>query len=333
MSIRVGTRASALAVAQTRMTADRMAQAAGVPVELVRIESDGDRMRGSLASLGGTGVFVSALRDALLAGRCDAIVHSLKDLPTAPVEGLVLGAVPEREDPRDALCAREGATLATLPRGARVGTGSPRRRAALLAARPDLEIVDIRGNIDTRLGRVSAGSSSPLDAIVLALSGLRRLGRTDAVTEVLDFGVSPHAPGQGALAIEVRAEEPSDELRAALAAVEHTATRAAITAERALLAVLEAGCAAPIGATAAVEGGSVVARGVVFAVDGSASLSREVAEPIGNGSVAGARHLADPQYGGRELPVVEAAFRCGSLLADALLGAGAAQLAPLGATS
>ncbi|ROS28514.1 hydroxymethylbilane synthase [Rathayibacter sp. PhB127] len=333
MSIRVGTRASALAVAQTRMTADLMAQAAGVPVELVRIESDGDRMRGSLASLGGTGVFVSALRDALLAGRCDAIVHSLKDLPTAPVEGLVLGAVPEREDPRDALCARDGATLATLPRGARVGTGSPRRRAALLAARPDLEIVDIRGNIDTRLGRVAAGSSSPLDAIVLALSGLRRLGRTDAVTEVLDFGVSPHAPGQGALAIEVRDEEPSDELRAALAAVEHTPTRAAITAERALLAVLEAGCAAPIGASATVEGGRVVTRGVVFAVDGSASLSREVAEPIDNGSVDGPRHLAVSQYGGRELPVVEAAFRCGSLLADALLGAGAAQLAPLGASS
>ncbi|QHC59925.1 hydroxymethylbilane synthase [Rathayibacter sp. VKM Ac-2760] len=333
MSIRVGTRASALAVAQTRMTADLMARAAGVPVELMRIESDGDRMRGSLASLGGTGVFVSALRDALLAGRCDAIVHSLKDLPTAPVEGLVLGAVPEREDPRDALCARDGATLATLPQGARVGTGSPRRKAALLAARPDLEIVDIRGNIDTRLGRVAAGSSSPLDAIVLALSGLRRLGRTDAVTEVLDFGVSPHAPGQGALAIEVRDEEPTDELRAALAAVEHAPTRAAITAERALLAVLEAGCAAPIGASAAIEGGSVVLRGVVFAADGSASLSREVAEPIDNGSVGGVRHSSDSQYGGRELPVVEAAFRCGSLLADALLGAGAARLAPLGAPS
>jgi hydroxymethylbilane synthase len=333
VSIRVGTRASALAVAQTRMTADLMSAAAGVPVELVRIESDGDRMRGSLASLGGTGVFVSALRDALLAGRCDAIVHSLKDLPTAAVEGLLLGAVPEREDPRDALCARDGLTLATLPVGARVGTGSPRRRAALLAARPDLEIVDIRGNIDTRLRRVLPGSDSPLDAIVLALSGLRRLGRVDAITEVLGFDVSPHAPGQGALAIEVRDEEPSEELRAALAAVEHVPTRAAITAERSLLASLEAGCAAPIGASAVVEEDRVVLHGVVFAVDGTASLAREVAEPVDNGSVGGGRHRADPQYGGRELPVVEAAFRCGSLLADALLGAGAAELAPLGAPS
>ncbi|WP_308202068.1 hydroxymethylbilane synthase [Rathayibacter rubneri] len=333
MSIRVGTRASALAVAQTRMTAGRMAAAAGVPVELVRIESDGDRMTGSLASLGGTGVFVSALRDALLAGRCDAIVHSLKDLPTAPVEGLVLGAVPEREDPRDALCARDGRTLATLPAGARVGTGSPRRRAALLAARPDLEIVDIRGNIDTRLRRVTEEGDSALDAIVLAVSGLSRLGRTEAITELLDFDVSPHAPGQGALAIEVRDEEPSDELRAALAAVEHTPTRAAITAERSLLAALEAGCAAPIGATASTAGDEVVLRGVVFATDGSASLVREVRERVGNGSIGGGRHSADPQYGGRELPVVEAAFHCGSLLADALLGAGAADLAPLGAPS
>ncbi|SMH29294.1 hydroxymethylbilane synthase [Rathayibacter oskolensis] len=333
MSIRVGTRASALAVAQTRMTADRMAAAAGVPVELVRIESDGDRMRGSLASLGGTGVFVSALRDALLAGRCDAIVHSLKDLPTAPVEGLLLGAVPEREDPRDALCARDGRTLATLPAGARVGTGSPRRRAALLAARPDLEIVDIRGNIDTRLRRVTEESAAPLDAIVLAVSGLRRLGRTEAITELLDFDVSPHAPGQGALAIEVRDEEPSDELRAALAAVEHVETRAAITAERALLAALEAGCAAPIGASASVDGDEVVLHGVVFATDGTASLSRSVSERIGNGSGGGGRHLAVSQYGGRELPVVEAAFRCGSVLAEALLGAGAAELAPLGAPS
>ncbi|WP_228493511.1 MULTISPECIES: hydroxymethylbilane synthase [unclassified Rathayibacter] len=315
------------------MTAELMAAAAGVPVELVRIESDGDRMRGSLASLGGTGVFVSALRDALLAGQCDAIVHSLKDLPTAPVDGLVLGAVPEREDPRDALCAREGATLATLPPGARVGTGSPRRRAALLAARPDLDVVDIRGNVDTRLGRVLPGSGAPLDAVVLAVSGLRRLGRTAAITELLDFAVSPHAPGQGALAIEVRDEEPSEELRAALAAVEHLPTRAAITAERSLLAALEAGCAAPIGASGLLEGERILLRGVVFATDGRASLAREVTELIDPRSAIGDRQTSDSQYGGRELPVVEAAFRCGSLLADALLSSGAAELAPLGAPS
>ncbi|OOB89179.1 hypothetical protein B0T42_19015, partial [Rathayibacter sp. VKM Ac-2630] len=163
--------------------------------------------------------------------------------------------------------------------------------------------------------------------------GLRRLGRTEAITELLDFGVSPHAPGQGALAIEVRDEEPSDELRAALAAVEHPPTRAAITAERSLLAALEAGCAAPIGATGSVVGDEVVLHGVVFATDGTASLSQEVRQPIGDGSPDEGRLRSDSQYGGRELPVVEAAFRCGSLLADALLGAGAAQLAPLGASS
>lgn len=331
--IRVGTRASALAVAQTRATADRMSAAAGVPVELVRIESDGDRLRGSLASLGGTGVFASALRDALLAGECDAIVHSLKDLPTAEVEGLRIGAVPSREDARDALCARDGLTLATLPVGARVGTGSPRRRAALLAARPDLDVIDIRGNVDTRLRRIDADAAERLDAVVLAAAGLTRLGRLDAVTELLDFAVSPQAPGQGALAVEVRVGDTAPELAAALAAIEHTPTRAAVTAERALLAALEAGCAAPIGASGGLVGSVLELRGVVFATDGSARIERSVTVDSAH-HVPQVRASSGPgrisQYGESDLPVVEAALSAGLRLADALLAAGAPDLAPLG---
>ncbi|NQX11633.1 hydroxymethylbilane synthase [Microbacteriaceae bacterium VKM Ac-2855] len=331
--IRVGTRASALAVAQTRATADRMSAAAGVPVELVRIESDGDRLRGSLASLGGTGVFASALRDALLAGECDAIVHSLKDLPTAEIDGLRIGAVPAREDPRDALCARDGHTLATLPPGARVGTGSPRRRAALLAVRPDLDVLDIRGNIDTRLRRIAVDAAAPLDAVVLAASGLARIGRLDAVTELLDFGVSPQAPGQGALAVEVRTHDLTVELAAALSAIEDLPTRVAVTAERSLLAALEAGCAAPIGAAGSWNGSVVELRGVVFAPDGSARIEQVTTESSTTDVAERPYHAkaaSISQYGESDLPVVEAALRAGTRLADALLDAGARNLAPLG---
>jgi hydroxymethylbilane synthase len=278
-------------------------------------------------------VFASALRDALLAGACDAIVHSLKDLPTAAVEGLRIGAVPQREDPRDALCARDGLTLATLPTGARVGTGSPRRRAALLAARPDLDVIDIRGNVDTRLRRIDADSDARLDAVVLAASGLTRLGRLDAVTELLDFAVSPQAPGQGALAVEVRTDDSSPELAAALAAIEHVPTRVAVTAERALLSALEAGCAAPIGASGALVGSVVELTGVVFATDGSAQLARFVSEPSAHHvpQVRASTGMAPvSQYGESDLPVVEAALRVGLRLADALLAAGASDLAPLG---
>src|SRR4051794_12813939 len=181
--VRVGTRASALALTQTTHVADALARLGGFEVQLIRVTTHGDRIAGSLAGLGGTGVFVTALRDAVLDGRCDVAVHSLKDLPTGSAEGLVIGAVPEREDPSDVLCARDGATLDTLPVGARVGTGSPRRAAQLLAARPALQVVDIRGNVDPRLGRVAPGD---LDAVVLARAGLARLGRLDAVTQVLD---------------------------------------------------------------------------------------------------------------------------------------------------
>lgn len=256
--LRLGTRGSALATTQSGIVARRLEELLDRPVELVRIKTEGDVKTGSLASLGGTGVFVTALRDALAGARCDVAVHSLKDLPTTPAPGLTY-VTPEREDPRDALCARDGLTLDTLPRNGRVGTGSPRRAAQLQTARPDLEIVDIRGNVETRLAR-ALGPEADLDAVVLAFAGLTRLHRTEVVSEVLDPLVVAPAPGQGALAVEARSTDLTDAgtttaLADAFAALDHRPTRLAVTAERAVLARLEAGCAAPIGAWARQEEG------------------------------------------------------------------------------
>ncbi|TWD79768.1 hydroxymethylbilane synthase [Kribbella amoyensis] len=247
--IRLGTRRSALATAQATHVADTL-RGLGHEVELVPIVTTGDLNRAPLEQIGGTGVFVSALRDALLADEIDIAVHSLKDLPTAPVDGLVIGAVPVREDPRDVLIARDGLTLGELPTGALVGTGSPRRQAQLDSLGLGLELTGIRGNVDTRIGMVTDGK---LDAVVLARAGLARLGRLAEVTETLDpIQVLP-APGQGALGIECRTGDTA--VRDALAALEDPATRAAVTAERQLLATLEAGCTAPVGALAEVVEG------------------------------------------------------------------------------
>jgi hydroxymethylbilane synthase len=207
----------------------------------------------------------------LLAGEIDVAVHSYKDLPTAPADGVVIAAVPSREDPRDALVARDGMTLGELPAGSRVGTGSPRRAAQLRALGLGLEIVDLRGNVDTRLGKVSSGE---LDAVILAYAGLRRLGRSGEVTEVLDpIQVLP-APAQGALAIECRSSD--DDAIAVVAAMNSADTATAVTAERALLAALEAGCSAPVGALAEVVEGDaeleVFLRGSVTAIDGSSAV-------------------------------------------------------------
>ncbi|MFC5382532.1 hydroxymethylbilane synthase [Aquipuribacter nitratireducens] len=262
--IRVGTRASALARTQSGLVAAALTAATGEATELVEISTAGDTDPAPLRELArrasGVGVFVSALREALLDGRVDVAVHSLKDLPTAPAPGIVLAAVPEREDPRDVLVTRPGlGGLADLPDGARVGTGSPRRAALLReVCRRDgrhVEVVDVRGNVDTRLARVHAD----LDAVILAHAGLRRLGRGDEVSEVLDPAVVVPAPGQGALAVETRADDPlADRVRAAL---DHPPTRAAVTAERRLLAVLDTGCSAPVGAWARVEGDRLVLLG------------------------------------------------------------------------
>jgi hydroxymethylbilane synthase len=303
-TLRIGTRGSALALAQATPVAERLG------AELVVIESQGDRDRSQpLSQVGGTGVFVTALREALIAGEVDALIHSFKDLPTAPAEGLVIAAVPQRGDARDALAARDGFTLATLPEGARVGTGSPRRRAQLLSRRPDLDVVDIRGNIDTRLARVGADDPErSLDAVLLARAGLDRLGRADAATDTLHIDPWPTAPAQGALAVEARA----DAVPAALRRVEHQPSRLTSEAERAVLARLEAGCAAPLGVHALLEDGLLFVSARVYALDGSAHLTS-----------SHAMYAADVRD-----PAGELATR----VAEELLAQGAADLAPLGAS-
>ncbi len=313
--IRVGTRASALALAQTQTIVNRIAASAGVEVEVVRVTTHGDTSTEPLSSLGGTGVFASALREALLNDECDVIVHSLKDLPTEAQPGLVIGATPKRADARDVLCARAGFTLDTLPEGARVGTGSPRRVAQLLERRPDLTVVDIRGNIDTRIGRVAGGD---LDAVVLAAAGLGRLGRLDAVaTDFLELSAWPSAPGQGALAIEVRAGKPERLLGVALAAMNHASTQATTTAERGVLARLEAGCAAPIGATAVIDDGLLFLTATVYSPDGSRKIT---------GS-----HAATPDSHSA-LHLTEAALDVAERVSIDLLAGGAAEFAPLKVT-
>ncbi|MCU1620395.1 MAG: hemC, partial [Modestobacter sp.] len=249
-TLRLGTRASQLALTQSQHVADVITASSGVPVELVHVSTQGDRSKEAIAQLGGTGVFVSALRDALHAGTVDLAVHSFKDLPTAPAPGLTIAAVPPREDPRDVLVARDGLTLGELPPGARVGTGAPRRMAQLRALGLGLDVVPIRGNVDTRMARVTGHGGGPgdLDAVVLARAGLSRLGRLSAVTEVLDpIQVLP-APAQGALAVECRTDDTW--VRALLSALDDPAARACVAAERAVLTALEAGCSAPVAAYA-----------------------------------------------------------------------------------
>lgn len=245
-ALRLGTRKSLMATTQSQLVADRLTDLSGHAVELVGVTTEGDVSKALLAQMGGTGVFVSALRDRLLAGEVDFAVHSLKDLPTGPAEGIALAAVPPRDDPRDALCGP--AKLSDLPPGARIGTGSPRRMAQLRALRPDLEVVPIRGNADTRLRKATTGQ---LDAVVLAYAGLNRIKRLDDVAEVFETDQMLPAPGQGALAIECRADRA--DLVELLAVLDDPATRAAVIAERTLLAVLEAGCSAPVGAYAALQ--------------------------------------------------------------------------------
>jgi hydroxymethylbilane synthase len=242
----LGSRKSPMAIVQSGLVAALIIERTGRPVEIVGVTTLGDVSRSQLTQIGGTGVFVGALRDALLGGEVDLAVHSLKDLPAGAAPGIALAAVPPRDDPRDALVARDGAKLADLPPGARIGTGSPRRAAQLLGLRADLRCVPIRGNAGTRLGKVSEGE---LDAVVLACAGLARIGQAGAVTQVFEPEEMLPAPGQGALAVECRADDAG--LAALLDVVTDEASVAAVTAERSLLAALEAGCSAPVGAYAA----------------------------------------------------------------------------------
>ncbi|MFT4245105.1 MAG: hydroxymethylbilane synthase [Micrococcaceae bacterium] len=247
--IKVGTRASALALSQTTALAEELARAGNFDFEIVHVKSDGDKSKEPLMQLGGTGVFVSRLRQALLDDKVDIIVHSLKDLPTYPEEGISLATIAKRENPADVLCAKGDYTLTTLPKGAKVGTGSPRRAAQLLSYRDDLQIVDIRGNIDTRIKRIE----QDLDAVILAYAGLERLGKTAVISEVLNPSEFIAAPGQGALAVECKTEvltsddEVAQAIKTGLTALNDTETRAATTAERDVLAIAEQGCSAPIG--------------------------------------------------------------------------------------
>jgi hydroxymethylbilane synthase len=293
-TLRLGTRASALARTQSRTVADAITALTGTPVELVHIVTEGDRSAEAVPELGGTGVFVTAIRQALVEGAVDLAVHSYKDLPTAPAPGLTLAAVPLREDPRDALVARDGLTLGELPPGSRVGTGAPRRVAQLRALGLGLEVVPIRGNVDTRLGRV-AGSGGPgdLDAVVLARAGLARLGRLDAITETLDpLQVLP-APAQGALAVECRSSDART--RELVGRLEDPAARACVVAERSTLATLEAGCSAPVAAYAEVaegdDGPELYLRASVTSIDGSDAVRGSATGPL-SGAAALGRELA-----------------------------------------
>ena len=289
-TLRLATRRSALALAQSHTVAEAITTRTGIEVELVPVVSEGDRNTAPLREIGGVGVFVTAVREALLSGAADVAVHSLKDLPTAAQASLLLAAVPPRADVRDAVVALNG-PLADLAPGSRVGTGSPRRAAQLHELRPDLEVVDIRGNVATRIGLVDRAEVA---AVVLAMAGLERLGRTDRVTEVLPADVMMPAPGQGALAVETRIDDVA--AIAAVAALDDPSTRAAVTAERALLQYLEAGCTAPVGALATVVGPKIFLKAVAYGTDGSAfrvSVGGSVAAPADLWRAAAEQLLAE----------------------------------------
>ncbi len=307
-SLRIATRKSPLALAQAGTVARALAASTGRATIIVPVSTFGDVATGPLASIGGAGVFAGAVREAVLAGDADVGVHSLKDLPTAAYPGLILAAVPLRGDPRDVLCAQgDGRVeLADLPANARVGTGSPRRASQLRNRRADLNVMDVRGNVDTRLGKVSSGE---LDAVVLAYAGLARLDRLDFVSSVLDPDVMMPAPAQGALAIETRDDiaEEDPQLYLAISMLDDADTRSAVTSERAMLAQLGAGCSSPVGALALVsisadEEPTINLRAVVATVDGTQVFRK---------SISGSAHAPD---------------KLGRQLADDLLAAGAADL-------
>ncbi|RCG30370.1 hydroxymethylbilane synthase [Sphaerisporangium album] len=296
--LRLGTRRSLMATTQSQQVADRLTALTGRPVELVGVTTFGDVTKAHLAQLGGTGVFVSALRDKLIEGEIDFAVHSLKDLPTKPDPRVVIAAIPTRDDPRDALVGPVG--LAGLRPGDKVGTGSPRRVAQLRALRPDLEYVAIRGNADTRIGKVTSGE---LRAVVLAAAGLGRLGRAAEISELFEVADMLPAPGQGALAVECRAGDEA--LIDLLSVLDDTRTRAAVTAEREVLAALEAGCSAPVGAYASDDGHILNLTAAVVAFDGTRSVRKSTA-----GDPSAAMEL------GRELATAMIAEGAGTLMGE-----------------
>lgn len=337
--LRVGTRGSALAVAQTTDVARALSDAGAEKVAIVRIVTHGDINRAPLTEMGGTGVFVTALRDALLKRQCDVAVHSFKDLPTAAAPGIVTAAVPVRADARDALITRTGATLNELPAGATVGTGSPRRKAALLACRADVRVREIRGNIDTRIGYVQ----NQLDGVVLAAAGLTRLGREDEIVEFFPLDGFPTAPAQGALSVETRdpAAPPARETAAAAGAAaaalacdqEILRIAAALTdpaafltahAERGVLAFLQAGCAAPVAAHAHCTDRHMTLNARVYSLDGIHEVSVHTQEELpGNWQTA---------WPAQRDTLTVLAEKLGARAGAMLLEKGAAKIAPLHAS-
>lgn len=281
--LRIGTRGSALALWQANAVRDRLARISRVEAEIVVIKTSGDRFpQAPVGQIGLKGVFIKELEDALLEGRVDLAVHSMKDVPTESPAGLAFPAICEREDPRDALVTHAGAKLAELVTGARVGTSSLRRQSQLRHHRPDLDLRDLRGNVDTRLKKLDRGD---YDAVVLAKAGLDRLGWSQRISEVLSTEVSLPAVGQGALGIEARADDR--QALDAAAGLDHAETRDAVTAERALLAELEGGCQVPLGAWARLERDELVIEACILSLDGAdyirrrAAGSRQYAEVLG----------------------------------------------------
>ena len=280
MKLRLGARGSALSLAQAKLVTESLAGRA--EIELVKVRTTGDRLSAAGSPIEWKGDFTRELDEALLDGRIDFAVHSLKDVPTQMPAGLTMVAVPRREDPRDVLVTRSGKGFASLSQGARVGTASPRRKAQLLAARPDLEILEARGNVDTRLARLAEGR---FDAIVLARAGLARLGRLQEATEVLPESVILPAVGQGALAIVAR--EKDAEILSALSALDDPPSHQAVLAERSLLETLEAGCKAPVAALARVSDGAIAISAGVFSFDGRQSLREESSGRSGEAAAVG----------------------------------------------
>jgi hydroxymethylbilane synthase len=273
--LRIATRGSKLARWQADWVACRL-RSGGHGVEIIEIATRGDvDQSGAIGDIGSPGVFTKEIQRAVLAGDADVAVHSLKDLPTDPVEGLVLAAVPARESAADVLTSTLASSLAELPRGARVGTGSLRRQAQLRHTRPDLQVLAVRGNVDTRLRKLDEGQ---FDALVLAKAGLMRLGLAARIAQELPSEIMLPAVGQGALGIECRADDPTT--LAALAALDDRATHAAVVAERALLAELRGGCLAPIGALALASGGQLELTAVVLSPDGARRLFERDTAPI-----------------------------------------------------
>lgn len=274
--LRIATRGSALALWQANYIRERLAQLHGVESELVRIRTSGDNFQSSSAAevsqqTGTKGIFIKELEEALLAGTADLAVHSMKDVPTENPAGLIFPAITKREDVRDCLISRDGSDLKNLPSAGRVGTSSLRRQAQLWHHRPDLELLELRGNVDTRLKKIAAGE---FDAIVLATAGINRLGASDRITQILPPEIMLPAVGQGALGIEIRVDDR--EILRLVTALDDAESHAAVTAERALLRELEGGCQIPLGAWARRENGELRLEACVFSADGKEFVRKEL---------------------------------------------------------